>query len=212
MEQCSEVWADPVLEWQASKSQVYRLAQCSLCFLTLKQESDRWWFMGSEKLSFSSSSSTCWQNTFVQLLELCDLFSDSTPNFLNVLISYSVKLWLLYEQPKASCAWFTLLNPDSQLWDFFSTDCSAPLYIKSQHEWVRLVSLSQGTHSSMDSQRLRNSLKCIHQENFIKLQAYFRSLFWSLVPWYLKSWVPREFSGVFKQVYLVCWFHYLSLP
>lgn len=134
------------------------------------------------------------------------------PNFLNVLISYSVELCLLYEQPKASWAWFTLLHPDSQLQEFFSTDCSAPLLIKSQHEWVRLVSLSQATHSSIDSQHLRNSLKWIHQENFIKLQTYLRLLFLSLVSWYLKSWVPREYSGVFKQVYLVCWFHYVSLP
>lgn len=61
MKQCSEVGADPVLEWQALESEVCRLAQCRLCFLTLKQESDLWGFTGSKKFRFSSSSSTCWQ-------------------------------------------------------------------------------------------------------------------------------------------------------
>lgn len=61
IEQCSEIWADPVLELQAFESQVCRLAQCRLCFLTLKQEWDCWWFKAPEKFRFSSSSSTCWQ-------------------------------------------------------------------------------------------------------------------------------------------------------
>lgn len=122
-----------------------------------------------------------------------------------VLISYSVKLPSLCEQPLASCAWLALLHPWFSALRPFSIDCSTPFALNhNMSGWGWWVYLKVPTISSTDSQHHRHSLKWL-QEIYVKFQPYLRSLFLFLMSWCLKSWLPREASGVFKQVCLVSW-------